>query len=286
MKDGIILIDKPQNMTSFAVVACMRRKLGVKCGHAGTLDPLATGLLPVMCGKATKLCDYITDGDKAYRATLKFGYETDSCDITGNIIKRDEKSISLSDIKCVLPQFVGKIKQVPPSFSAIKVGGTALYKLARQGIAVDVPERQVVINSISIIDFSCNNLIMDVECSKGTYIRSLCRDIARSLGTAGTMSALCRTRVGKWHVENAVSLDDFDCDLNIISMDNALSEYPEFSPSNFYGTLLLNGCAVSVSKLGKIPDGICRVKMNGVLIGLGKILRVDGDARFKLVTHL
>lgn len=285
MTDGIILINKPEGITSFGAVNKIRKKLGVKCGHSGTLDPLATGLLPIMCGKATKLCSYLTEGDKKYRATLKFGIATDTYDVTGNVTKTDDKDITLKDILEVIPQFTGKIKQIPPAFSAIKVDGTALYKLARKGKEVKVPEREITIYKIDIVDFLNKELIMDIECSKGTYIRSLCHDIAESLGTVGTMSALIRTRTGRWDLNNAVDLDCENIESHIISMDETLSEYPIFKPGDFFSKLLSDGCAVDIKKLKNIPDGISRLYSDR-LIGLGSVTEKDGIFVYKLITHL
>lgn len=285
MKDGIILINKPQGITSFAAVAQVRRALNVKCGHSGTLDPIATGLLPVMCGKATKLCSYLTNGDKAYRATLRFGIETDTHDITGSVTKTCERVVTLEQIQAVLPRFIGKIKQIPPAYSAIKVGGQALYKLTREGKKAEIPEREITVYSIETVDFFAGELIMDIECSKGTYIRSLCRDIARALGTVGTMSALMRTKTCGWTVEDAVLPDSDELERHIISMDDALSEFPSFYPEPFFARLLSNGCAVNVNKLKGLPDGLCRVYSDR-LLGLGNTHENDGGMVFKLLTHL
>lgn len=285
MTDGIILINKPEGITSFSAVSQVKRRLGVKCGHSGTLDPLATGLLPVMCGKATKLCQYLTEGNKAYRATLKFGIETDTHDITGTVIKTGDKAVTIEEIKEVLPKFLGKIKQIPPAYSAIKVGGTALYKLARSGADVEVPEREITIYSIDIIDFSGSELIMDVSCSKGTYIRSLCRDIAKALGTVGTMSALNRTKTGGWDIADAVSLDCEDLENHIIPIEKALDYMPKFNPGSFFARLLRNGCEIDTVKLRNLPDERCLV-INDGLMGIGEILIKNDKKYFKIVTHL
>ncbi len=285
MTDGIILINKPEGITSFLAVAKVKRRLGVKCGHSGTLDPLATGLLPVMCGKATKLCQYLTEGNKAYRATLKFGIETDTHDITGNITATDDKKIALDQIQDILPRFIGKIKQVPPAYSAIKVDGTALYKLARSGQNVEVPEREINIYSIDIIDFSNGQLIMDVECSKGTYIRSLCRDIARALGTVGTMSALNRTKTGGWNINDAVSLECENIENYIIPIEKALDYMPKFNPGAFFARLLQNGCEIDTVKLKNLPQEKCLV-IHENLLGIGEIITKDNKKYFKIVTHL
>lgn len=286
MKDGIILIDKPQGITSFTAVAILKRRLGVKCGHSGTLDPLATGLLPIMCGKATKLCSYLTEGDKRYIAKMKFGIATDSYDITGNITETDNSIITKEQILEVLPEFTGVIKQIPPAYSAIKVGGTALYKLAREGKEVKVPEREITIYSIEVTDFDNGELEMDVRCSKGTYIRSLCHDIAKRLGTVGVMSALRRVETGGWSVEDAISPDFEQLEERIIPLEQALERYPKFNPGKFFGGLLSNGCAIDMVKLKNVPEGICRVYCEDTLLGLGSRMEKDGKEHFKIITHL
>lgn len=285
MTDGVILINKPEGITSFSAVAKVKRTLGVKCGHSGTLDPLATGLLPIMCGKATKLCQYLTDGDKLYRATLTFGVETDTHDITGTVIKTDQCNVSLKDIEAILPEFTGKIKQTPPAYSAIKVNGTALYKLARSGKQdIEVPEREITIHSITLLSLSENKLTFDVSCSKGTYIRSLCRDLARRLGTIGTMSALVRIETGGWNLKDAVNLDD-DIENHIIPIENALSYMPRYKPNSFFARLLENGCEIDAVKLKDLPSVNCLV-FSDRLIGIGAIIQKDDKNLFKIITHL
>lgn len=286
MKDGIILIDKPSGITSFTAVAMLRRRLGVKCGHSGTLDPLATGLLPIMCGKATKLCSYLTEGDKKYRAVMRFGIATDTYDITGNITQTSDKTVTLDMIKAVIPEFIGKIKQIPPVYSAIKVGGTALYKLAREGKAVTAPEREITVYSIDIISFENNELEIDVHCSKGTYIRSLCHDIAQRLETAGTMTKLRRTETGGWTIENAVSPDSDHLEEHMISIEQALQSYPSFYPGEFFSELLSNGCAIDIKKLKNVPETICRVYGKEKLLGLGSKTEKEETEYFKIITHL
>lgn len=285
MTDGIVLINKPEGITSFTAVAKVKRILGVKCGHSGTLDPLATGLLPIMCGKATKLCQYLTDGDKLYRAELTFGIETDTHDITGTVTKTDTRSISIAEVEAILPRFIGKIKQTPPVYSAIKVNGTALYKLARSGKQdIDVPEREITINSITVLSFSENKMIFDVACSKGTYIRSLCRDIAKSLDTVGTMSALTRIETGGWNLKDAVSLED-DIEKHLIPIEKALSYMPHYTPNMFFARLLENGCEIDPVKLKGLPLENCLVYGEN-LIGIGGIIEKGDKKLFKIITHL
>ena len=285
MIDGIILINKPQGITSFTAVNKLKHRLGVKCGHSGTLDPHATGLLPIMCGKATKLCSYLTEGNKAYRATLQFGIETDTHDITGTVTKTDDKIVTEQEFMSVLPSFIGTIKQIPPAYSAIKVNGQPLYKSARDGKQVDVPEREITIYSINVISFNEKSVVFDVECSKGTYIRSLCRDIALALGTVGTMSELHRTKTGGWNVEDAVTLDCENIEEHIIPIEKALENMPKFNPGSFFGRLLQNGCEIDTVKLKNLPLENCLV-YNGNLLGIGGIIEKDGKKLFKIITHL
>lgn len=285
MTDGIILINKPKGITSFSAVAAVKRRLGVKCGHSGTLDPMATGLLPIMCGKATKLCQYLTDGDKAYTAKLRFGIETDTHDITGQITKQNNISVDLDAVKKVIPDFLGEIKQIPPAYSAIKVGGTALYKLAREGKEVEVPERTVTVYSIDISDLKNNELTMDVRCSKGTYIRSLCRDIARAIGTVGTMSSLIRTETGGWHINDSTTLDDENLEKHIIPIEDALSYMPKFYPGDFFSRLLRNGCEIDTVKLKNLPHGYSLV-FNNELLGIGAVIQKNGKDLYKIITHI
>ena len=282
MKDGVILIDKPEGITSFSAVAQLKRRLGIKCGHSGTLDPLATGLLPIMCGRATKLCSYLTDGDKQYIASLRFGIATDTYDITGTVTAKSDNYPTLDALENVLPQFTGTIRQVPPAFSAIKVGGKALYKLAREGKQVEVPEREITVHSIKILGYRQNEADLLIDCSKGTYVRSLCNDIAISLGTCGCMSALRRTKTGGWDVKDAVLPDVQDIESYVLPVDAVLKDLPEYRPESFFARLLSNGCAVEIKKLKRLPSGKVRVYDGETLLGIGETT----DGTFKIITHL
>ncbi len=289
MKDGLILIDKPEGITSFVAVAVVRRALGVKhCGHTGTLDPMATGLLPILTGKATKLSAFLLEGDKSYEACLKFGENTDSYDITGQVTQSGGRIPTLQEIEAVLPQFVGKQMQIPPMFSALKRDGVALYKLARQGKSVDLPPREIEIYSLKLLDYQDGCARLAVDCSKGTYIRSLCKDIAQSLGTYGCMSELRRTATCGFSVADALPLDIAEQKLKngetdvLLPMQKALC-LGEYRPPAFFAKLLSNGCAVDVKKLKGCPEGLCWVYDEQVLLGIGK---TQDDGTFKIVTHL
>ncbi len=208
--DGIINIYKEPGFTSHDVVAKLRGILHQKkIGHTGTLDPLASGVLPVCCGKATKACGLLTDKDKSYHAVCRLGVETDTQDMSGSIIRKcDISGITEEDIINCIKHFEGVIMQVPPMYSALKVKGKKLYELAREGITVEREPRQVTIHSINVTDIDIKNsqFSMDVTCSKGTYIRTLCHDIGIMLKNAAAMEKLVRTRVSVFKIEDAHTL--------------------------------------------------------------------------------
>ncbi len=210
---GWLIIDKPIGPTSTQVVGAVKRALReggypkVKVGHGGTLDPLASGVLPVALGEATKLSGRMLDADKVYEFTIGFGMETDTLDGEGVPVATSEKRPSLSEVEAVLPRFTGKIEQVPPAFSALKVDGKRAYALARAGEHIVLKSRNVTISALSIISSETDEVTLEARVSKGTYIRALARDIARALETVGHVTALRRTRAGPFTLESAISLD-------------------------------------------------------------------------------
>lgn len=212
MAAGIINVLKPPGMTSHDVVSFIRKLYGLKrVGHAGTLDPAAAGVLPVFLGQATRLIEYATDTDKSYRAELTFGIETDTGDDTGKVIKTAEVVMpSEEKIIEVLKSFLGLVKQKPPMYSAIKIDGRKMYELAREGISMDLPEREIFISDIVLIERTNNGILFDVTCSKGTYIRSLCVDIGNKLHMPAVMSFLVRTRVGNFSLNEARTLEELE----------------------------------------------------------------------------
>jgi len=293
--NGLFLIDKPADMTSFGVVARIRRLTGEKCGHSGTLDPMATGLLPVLVGKGTKLCQLLTDGDKGYIGTLAFGLATDTGDRTGQVVARCENPVTREQLLELLPAFTGTITQVPPAYSAIKVNGVPLYRHARAGREVEIPSRQVTIHHLELLSFDeqQQQAVLQIRCSKGTYIRTLFSDLAQAAGTVGTMTALRRTHSGRYRLENAIPLDELMEKLeqgtggeHLIPLAELLDFLPAYEPPAFFATLLKNGCAVSVSKLKGAPDQLCRVYREGQLVGLGDRVESEGELCLKVVTHL
>ncbi|MFQ5328913.1 MAG: tRNA pseudouridine(55) synthase TruB [Thermodesulfobacteriota bacterium] len=206
---GILVVDKPGGMTSHDVVARVRRVLGVKkVGHTGTLDPMATGLLPLCIGGATKIARFLEGGAKEYRATIKFGVETDSYDAEGKVVaESDTSGVREETVIEALEQFRGKIQQIPPMYSAVKIGGTPLYKLARKGITVEREPKEVEITAIEVEEFAMPLLTMRIACSRGTYIRTLCHDLGRAVGCGAHLVALRRTRSGHFSLDDAIALD-------------------------------------------------------------------------------
>ena len=252
--DGIINVYKEEGFTSHDVVAKLRGILHQKkIGHTGTLDPAAVGVLPVCCGKATKVCELLTDKDKSYRAVCKLGIETDTQDTTGTVLQEfDISGITEEDIIRCVSKFEGDIMQVPPMYSALKVNGKKLYELAREGKTVERKARPVTISEIKVSDIDIENgtFTMDVTCSKGTYIRTLCHDIGKELGIAAAMQQLTRTRVSVFEIENAYRLSDIQklADESIdkvqeitMQVDALFDNYRSLHIKQEYASYLANG---------------------------------------------
>jgi len=219
--DGVLLLDKPEGLSSNHALQRAKRALDArKAGHTGTLDPFATGLLVCCLGRATKLAGQLLESDKGYLATLSLGTETDSGDLTGDVVARAPdgfSGVSLQSLLDVLPEFRGEIEQIPPMHSALKRDGKPLYKYARAGIEVERPPRKVTIHRLDVLSHTSTEVQIEVLCSKGTYIRTLAQDIGRRLGCGAHLSALRRTQVGPFHVDDAIGLE------RLQSMDNPQS---------------------------------------------------------------
>lgn len=239
--DGILNINKPKGITSHDVVYKVRKSLGIKkVGHTGTLDPNATGVLPIVIGRATKIADYIMNGDKMYIAEIILGKKTTTGDITGEILEEAEANISEERFKQVTENFIGEIPQIPPMFSAIKKGGIPLYKLARKNVEVEREARIIHINNIVIHKFCGKKAIVEVHCSKGTYIRTLCEDIGEKLGTFACMGELQRTKSAGFSIENSVELND-DLQKHIIPTDFFFRNVSTLTLGEKYIKFLENG---------------------------------------------
>lgn len=275
---GLILIDKPENITSFGAVAKIKRIAYEKrVGHTGTLDPMATGVLPVLLGRATALSGLLTLADKRYTAKVKLGVATDTEDITGNIISETKVSVTDLQLEAALKLFTGKIMQMPPMYSAIKKDGVRLYKLAREGKTAEVEAREIEIFSISLISPLNNQNVfeIDVHASKGTYIRSLARDIGEHLGCGACLTELRRTYTGGFSIEDCVSLDTLNEENiteHIISEERAVAHLREVLVTEKQAVRFCNGGQLDLErlKIKALKNGeLVRVKLNDKFLGVG-----------------
>ena len=277
--DGIIIINKEKDYTSNDVVQIVKKIFKEKVGHTGTLDPMATGVLPILIGKGTLLSKYLINHDKIYTATLKLGVKTDTGDITGNVIEEkdvDDRCFEKGNVLNVLKLIRGEQEQIPPMYSAIKINGKKLYEYARKGEKVDIEARTINIYDTELISIQkeSKEIKFKVSCSKGTYIRTLCEKVASELGTVGTMSELNREKVGNFNIEDSVSVEDLKNNFEnkefiekyLISIENFLSSKKEIilSPRSYVG--FING----VKLLTDEENGIYRVyDINKKFIGSG-----------------
>jgi len=264
--DGILNIDKPQDITSYRVVAVVKRLSGERrVGHAGTLDPMATGVLPVCLGQATRVVEFLADATKAYRAEIELGLTTDTYDATGQVVHRGEPSgIHREQVEAALAPFRGTTHQTPPMFSAIRHQGKKLYQLARAGITIERKSRPVKIYRLDIIDFQPPLITIEVECGKGTYIRSLAHDLGQSLGCGAILKNLVRLRYGPFDIQDAVSLYQFEDAFRsgywehfVHPMDCVLSAWPSVVVDEATEQVIRNGLAVALS-LESPDDRRCR----------------------------
>ena len=288
MMQGILIVDKPTDWTSFDVIAKLRGILGTrKLGHSGTLDPMATGVLPVFCGGASKAVDLQLDHTKAYRAVLKLGARTDTGDVTGTVLETAPVTAGEKELLEVLPQFVGSQMQTPPMYSAVKINGQPLYKMARQGIEVERKARPIEIFSLEYGGSPAENEYeLTVRCSKGTYIRVLLEDIAAAMGQKGTMSALRRVAAGVYTEADAHTLEEIQAAKNegpaalealMLPVESVFGSLPLLTVAPKVEQHLYNGCPTS-----RYPaaDGRYRVRNEaGQFLGLanivGGVLRVE-----------
>ena len=271
--DGIIVINKEKEYTSHDVVAKLKKKLNIsKVGHTGTLDPNATGVLPILIGKGTKFSKYLINHDKIYEVELELGKKTDTADIEGKVIEEenvDEKYIK-ENLLQVLESFVGKQEQIPPMYSAIKKDGKKLYEYARAGEKVEIEPRKIEIYKIDLNKYDKNIISFVVSCSKGTYIRSLCEDIAEKLNTLGYMKNLKRLQVGKFNIKDAVYIDDIDLkNVNdyLITLEEILRGIPCINLDEKKLKLFLNGVQLTANNI----DGLYKIYVANKFIGTGTI---------------
>lgn len=286
--DGVLIVNKPLNKTSFDVVRDVRKEYNTKkVGHIGTLDPMASGVLPILIGKATKLSDLLMEHDKDYIATLKLGEKRDTGDQEGKIIESSPIPEDLSEIKITntLNSFLGDSFQIPPMYSAIKINGQKLYDLARKGETIERKPRPITITNIVLLNFNkdTNEIEFKVTCSKGTYIRVLCEDIATKLNTCGYMSSLKRTRVGTFTIEN---------ENKFIEIKDIFTNIPTIEINQNDIKKLINGVPIKINSNNDLSNdldsnfknGICNLTSNGTYLGIGDIK--NNSIKRKILTFI
>ncbi len=282
--NGIVLLDKPLGITSNKALQKVKRLFNAnKAGHTGSLDPLASGLLPICLGEATKISSYLLDADKAYTGTCKLGVRTTTADAEGDILERKlVGNLTEKQVNTVLEKFTGTLEQIPPMHSAIKQGGQPLYKLAHQGIVVERPPRTIHIYELKMTRLDGDELDIAMRCSKGTYVRTLAEDIGRELDCGAHLSALRRSKVGPFTLENAVTMASLEAmaeegfeamDQHILPIEQALADWPEIQLTESLAFYLNQGQPIQVAKAP--TSGLVRLSANQHFIGIGEILE-DG----------
>lgn len=277
---GILPLDKPQGLTSNRALQRVKHLFGArKAGHTGSLDPLATGMLPICFGAATKISGLLLDAEKTYRVVGRLGVATDTGDADGTVVERHEREpVAATDVTAAAARFLGEIEQVPPMYSALKHGGRRLYELARQGVTVERAARRVRITELTVTRYEWPELELTVTCSKGTYIRSLVIDLAAALGTVGHVTALRRLAVGPFEEADLLSLESLEAlaaegeealDRVLLPIDHALHGWPSVELETEAGARFLHGQAVPAE--ASWPPGAVRVYAGGELLGLGEI---------------
>lgn len=290
--NGIIILDKPSGFTSFDAVAVLRGlSHQKKIGHTGTLDPMATGVLPILLGRAAKALNFLPDTDKEYVASFRLGERRDTGDVTGEVVEQSPAPVALEALEAALPRFRGEILQVPPMYSAVSVGGKRLYELARKGLEVERPARPVTISRLELLSYDPQTKegSLRVGCSKGTYIRVLIEDLARAAGSCGTMTALRRTSACGFSQEDAHSLEALKAlaaegrlEEALLPVEGLFALYPAVRVSPAQATRFQNGGGLDLARLRGVPEGgLCRVKSpQGLFLGLGQVDRARGEMKF------
>lgn len=293
-RSGVLVVDKAAGMTSFEVVALVRRRLRLRrVGHAGTLDPAAVGVLPILLGEATKLMAYLADQDKEYLADVRFGVRTDTHDLTGRVLSEQPvPSLSREAIEAALPRFVGRIRQVPPMYSAVHHEGRRLYELARQGVEVPREPREVMIHSIAVEDVSPPTARLRVVCGKGTYVRVLAADLGDILGVGAAIGRLVRTRVGPFTLADAVPTTVLREEApealwaRVLPPESALAGWPVVSLDAQAGRAFASGQAVSVKRLAGAPARLVAVRVDGGrFLGVGELLAAGSAVKPVRILH-
>jgi tRNA pseudouridine55 synthase len=291
---GVLIVNKSEGMTSHDVVNRIRRLYSTKrVGHTGTLDPLATGVLVILVGRAAKAAEYLTADTKGYRATLRLGITTDTEDVTGNILSESYSLPTVAEVSEAVQSFVGDIMQTPPMYSALKVGGKKLYELARQGIEIEREARPITIHALSSTPTERDSdYILEVSCSSGTYIRTLCADIGAKLGCGAAMATLCRTRAGEFDISSAHTLEEIEAmDEDerlalLLPTESLFSDLPEIRLPAFYEKLSRSGCEIYQSKIKSSLPLSQRVRLcsaDGSFFALGEVREYEKGSAIKSI---
>lgn len=274
--EGILILNKPSGFTSHDCVSVVRGLTGVKkVGHTGTLDPMATGILIVCIGKATRIIEYIEKGHKQYRCVMQLGVTTDTQDIWGSIIEHREPSVTMADIKEAFKRFVGDIEQIPPKYSAIKVNGRKLYDYARSGQNVEIKPRAITVDGITVSSFKGDKVEFIVNCRSGTYVRTICNDVGRVLGCGAAMCALERTENGSFTMGDAISLEELrkmdrsEIEGLLLPLDRPLGGMNRVDVDRETAIGLINGKRLNASSNEK--EGLCRIYSSDAFIGTAKV---------------
>ena len=270
--DGIIVINKPKNCTSHDIVRKAKKILNEKVGHTGTLDPNATGVLPLLVGKGTQISKYLINHDKIYEAILKLGEKTDTADVEGQIIETKEvqpSNLKKENVEKVLKSLIGKQQQIPPIYSAIKVNGKKLYEYARQGQEIEIEPRTIEIYDLELLQIENEEITYRVHCSKGTYIRTLCEKIAEKLGTVGYMKELKRIQVGEFNMKNSVTIEQLENNIEkyFVTIEKYFETYNKIKLNSKKLQLFLNG----VQLTQELEDGIYTIYSEEKFIGIGTV---------------
>ncbi len=291
MKDGVLCIDKPAEHTSFDVIARMRGILKTrKLGHTGTLDPMATGVLPVLIGRATKACDILPNQDKAYEATFRLGITTDTQDMGGTVLETRPVLVGEEEVRQVIASFVGTQQQVPPMYSAVRVDGMRLYDLAREGREVDRPVREITVYSIQLLDMQLPDVTIALRCSKGSYVRTLCHDIGQRLGCGAALTSLRRTMAAGYTLADAVTLEQLTdivaagkVDDYIQPVDKIFGVLPSLTLSEKTSRMYQNGVKLDWRRLRLeyTPQDIRVYGSDGSFLGISYLDQESGELRLR-----
>lgn len=271
--NGIVCVNKPAGFTSFDVIAKLRGIMKIRrLGHGGTLDPMATGVLPVFVGTATKACDIMPDSSKSYRAAFELGKITDTQDITGTVLSSSDMSVRRESIEEIIPGFIGKIMQLPPMYSAVQVNGQRLYDLARRGIEVERQPREIEVKSLTLADYDEESRrgVLEISCGKGTYIRTIIHDIGEKLGCGGIMTALVRTSSGGFSLADCHTLEELQsaADENrleelILPIERVFDSLPKLKLNEVQTRMYRNGVKLDINRINRIKQGVSRYSVYG-----------------------